>query len=109
MIDAEYPGYGDLVRVLADAIRQAAHGKGAERHAEPGVGFEGQPMMRITAMVGVGFPLGQAMKKSQEAARFADQGKFERARAELLGAIVYLAGAVSHLDRIDANTLDVMP
>jgi len=40
-------------------------------------------------MVGPGYQLGQAMKKTQEASRLPN----DRARAELLGAINYLAAA----------------
>ncbi|CUW39694.1 conserved protein of unknown function [Magnetospirillum sp. XM-1] len=87
------PGYESLQEVLAQAYAQAAHGKGKERHAS-GEPFEAQPMMAITNMVGIGFPLGQACKKAQEAARMVAEGQPHRARAELLGAIVYLAGAV---------------
>ena len=45
-------------------------------------------------MVGVGFPLGQAMKKAQEAGTMASRGQTDAARRELLGAINYVAGAV---------------
>lgn len=86
-------GYEGPAGVLGDALGQAAHGKGLDRHAgaEP---FDDQPMMAITRMVGLGFPLGQAQKKAQEAARLAARGETAAAEAEILGAIVFLAGAV---------------
>jgi imidazoleglycerol phosphate dehydratase HisB len=87
-------GYDDLARVLGDAFDQAASGKGAQRHADARP-FGQQPMAAICDMVGPGFALGQAMKKAQESTRLPPQA----ARAELLGAIVYLAGAVLHLER----------
>lgn len=86
-------GYEDLAEVLDAALMQAASGKGAERHAG-GHPFAIQPMQEITRMVGIGFPLGQAMKKSQEAGTMASRGQTDAARRELLGAINYLAGAV---------------
>lgn len=95
LADAEpYAGYEPLAAVLAAAVDQAARGKGRERHAGQGQDFEGQPMLAITRMVGLGFPLGQAQKKAQEAARLAAGGDARAAEAELLGAIVFLAGAV---------------
>lgn len=81
-------GYHDLRRVLALAISQAADGKGKERHAN-GKPFSEQPLMEISRMVGSGYALGQAMKKAQESIRLPP----EMAKAELLGAINYLAAA----------------
>ncbi len=82
-------GYQSLASVLADAVEQAASGKGKERHAKAGEPFEQQKICEITRRVGVGFPLGQAIKKAVEAPRLGD-----RAQSELLGAINYLAAAV---------------
>ena len=86
-------GYECLAEVLDAALMQAASGKGAERHAGSRP-FATQPMQEITRMVGVGFPLGQAMKKAQEAGTMASRGQTDAARRELLGAINYVAGAV---------------
>lgn len=80
--------YDPLGRVLLLAYEQAASGKGKERHANSKP-FNRQPIMEIARMVGIGYQLGQAMKKAQEASRLPN----ERARAELLGAINYLAAA----------------
>lgn len=81
-------GYASLARVLDLALEQAAKGKGRERHANDRP-FEYQPMLEIGRMVGPGFCLGQAMKKTQEASRM----DHDAAKRELLGAINYLAGA----------------
>jgi hypothetical protein len=88
-------GYESLVLVLRRAFAQAAFGKGAERHANA-LPFEKQPMTAINAMLGSvdGF-LYQAMKKTVESKRLPR----DRAVAELLGAINYLAGAVIELER----------
>lgn len=83
-------GYEPLLDVLVEALRQAQHGKGKERHAN-GRPFLDQPIMEIGRMVGPGFNIGQAIKKGQEAIRLPDT---ERQVAELLGGIVYLAAAV---------------
>lgn len=86
-------GYESLKSVLDAALAQAAQGKGAERHAN-GLPFDAQPMARITEMVGVGFPLGQVLKKATEAKGMIDRGEYAAAERELLGAINYAAGAV---------------
>jgi hypothetical protein len=87
------PGYESLARVLRAAYAQAADGKGKERHAG-GQPFDEQPMQTIASMVGLGFPLGQAIKKIQESQRM-DR---DAAVRELLGAINYIAGAVIALE-----------
>lgn len=86
-------GYDSLRRVFDAAVDQAAIGKGNERHAN-GKDFDRQPIMEIGRMVGSGYHLGQAMKKTQESTRLPT----ERAKAELLGAINYLAAAYMMLD-----------
>lgn len=88
------PGYERLAMVLKMAFNQAAHGKGKERHAADGVPFEDQPMNAINELLGSNDGhIYQAGKKSIESKRLPD----ERAIAELLGAINYLAGAVIHI------------
>lgn len=84
--------YSDLAAVMNAALDRVAEGKGAARHATAAP-FSDQPMMRISGMVGIGFPLGQVIKKTQEAKRMADAGATEAAINELLDAIAYLAGA----------------
>lgn len=84
------PGYELLADVLARAFHQAAHGKGRERHANDKP-FDEQPMQDLIRLHGVGFATGQASKKSAEALGLPTT---ERKVAEMLGAIVYLAGAV---------------
>lgn len=86
-------GYEPLISVLNDALKQAAEGKGKERHAN-NKPFDRQPIAEIGRMVGVGYNLGQAMKKAQEAKGMTDRGEDERAIAELLGVINYAASAV---------------
>lgn len=86
-------GYGPLAAVLRDAYDQSAKGKGKERHAN-GKPFLMQPIMSIGRMVGPGYPLGQAMKKAQEAGGMCSRGNVQAAKAELLGVIVYTAAAI---------------
>ena len=76
-------GYVELYAVLMDALRQAETGKGADRHQLGGEAFEEQPICEITRRVGLGFPLGQVMKKCDEASRMSS-GDAER---ELLGKV----------------------
>lgn len=91
-------GYHGLFDVLADALDQAQLGKGAERHGQDKP-FEEQPMQKLIELHGRGFAYGQAGKKAQESERLA----YGAARRELLGAIVYLAGAVINLDKENRN------
>lgn len=91
-------GYERLADVLERAFDQAATGKGAERHAD-NKPFHRQPMQQIADRRGVGFILGQSDKKSEEAQGMANRGQVDAAVRELLGAIVYLAGAVIWLER----------
>lgn len=85
----EYCHYATLRDILDEAYDQAATGKGKERHANDRP-WSAQPIAEIGRMVGVGFNLGQAMKKLQEASRM----EGETAVRELLGAIVYVASAI---------------
>ena len=80
--------YNDLEEALYAALAQARSGKGSARHST-GQHFSRQPIMTITRTHGVGFPMGQAAKKIEEASRMTP----DRARHEILGAIVYLAAA----------------
>ena len=85
-------GYEALGLALGQAIAQAACGKGADRHAESGEKFSDQLIMSIPKRLGLGgecFCLGQALKKICESRRLPQA----RARAELLGAVNYLAAA----------------
>lgn len=88
------PGYESLASVLLRAYNQAAHGKGAERHAcdRP---FTEQPMQSISGLLGshTGL-LYQAMKKVQESERLDVDAQIR----ELLGAINYIAGAVIFIE-----------
>jgi hypothetical protein len=86
-------GYERLAHVLQRAYNQAAIGKGKERHAtnDP---FHEQVMQIGARKFGVGSLLFQAFKKSEESQRLPT----DRAVAELLGSIVYLAGAVIALE-----------
>jgi hypothetical protein len=86
-------GYEILRDVLDQAFEQAASGKGRERHAND-LPFERQPILETTRIVGLGFPLGQAIKKTGEAAGMLEREQHERAIAELLGAINYLAAGI---------------
>ena len=95
--------YSSLQCILADAYRQASEGKGRERHQRGNTPFDQQPIMTIGRTVGHGFQLGQAIKKTDEAAGMLDRGDRQAARRELLGAIVYLAAAVLMIDERQAK------
>lgn len=83
------PGYESLRGVLIEAFARAAATKGVKRHAREGEVFEQQSLFTITRAVGLGFPLGQAMKKIGEHTETSEQKV-----TELLDAIVYLSAAV---------------
>lgn len=93
------PGYEKLADVLRRAYDQAAHGKGRDRHANSRP-FHEQPMQDLIRLHGVGFATGQASKKAGEALGLPT---LERQVAELLGAIVYLSGAVIALEAAAGN------
>jgi hypothetical protein len=84
------PEYKSLEKVLLDALYQAQNGKGRTRHAKKSEPFEKQKICEITRRVGLGYPLGQAIKKAEESQRLI----VDKAVDELLGAINYLAAAV---------------
>lgn len=96
------PGYEKLSDVLRRAYDQAAIGKGKERHAN-GEPFHEQVMQTGAHRFGTGALLFQAFKKSEESQRL----PHDRAIAELLGAIVYLAGAVIALERAESGDIKV--
>lgn len=91
--------YSKLQEVLSDAFEQAANGKGKDRHASRGEVFEAQVICEVGRRLGVGFNLGQAVKKVYESERL----PWPRNKAELLGAINYLAAAVILLEEREAR------
>ena len=89
------PGYERLVAVLRDAHDQAALGKGKDRHAR-GQPFHEQRMQQISTLLGSADGMAfQAVKKLTEGLGLLDP---KARRAELLGAINYIAGIVIYLD-----------
>lgn len=94
-IGVPVPGFDDLALVLSQAFDQAAFGKGVAHHGL-GQPFAAQPMQQLIRINGLGFATGQAGKKASEALRMLASANSspEAAVDELLGAIVYLAGAV---------------
>lgn len=100
-IDMSEPGYEKLAYELQRAYDQAARGKGKERHAQVNEPFHTQVMADGAKRFGVGSLLFQAYKKAEESQRL----PFDRALAELHGAMVYLAGAAIELRRLEALKL----
>lgn len=91
------PGYEHLAAVLDEALAQAQSGKGKERHAN-GRPFVEQRIVQLNEQNGSNHgAIFQACKKAQESTRLDPA----HARAELLGAINYLAAAVLVIDRRD--------
>lgn len=95
------PGYEALADVLKRALDQAQHGKGRERHGDTTSSILGrpasfieQPICRLAEVYGLGYQLGQSAKKAHEALHLPS----DRAKAELLGAIVYLCAAHIHVE-----------
>jgi len=83
------PGYESLFNILVEALEQAQHGKGKERHAN-GENFERQIICEVARRVGVGYQLGQSVKKIYESERL----NLEPSIKELLGSINYNAAAI---------------
>lgn len=91
-----YDNYKELKIILDRAYLQASVGKGKDRHAN-GLPFHQQPILVETRSVGIGFPAGQARKKIQEATNcYKDHP--ERAIADLLGAINYIAAEIIFIE-----------
>ena len=82
--------YISLGLVMQSALEQASKGKGRERHASEGEAYEDQIICEVARRVGLGYPLGQAVKKIYESQRIGG----EKGVAELLGALNYIAAAV---------------
>ncbi len=101
-INMNKEGYYALAATLEGAYNQAAEGKGNDRHNPHGTSFLNQPIMLITEAVGVGFPLGQALKKIQEANTMLVRGNPDQAIRELQGAIVYVAAAIINVEGDEA-------
>lgn len=90
--------YTRLYDVFNQAYEQASNGKGKERHAMDGEPFEHQQIVKLGEWMGsTHFEVGQAVKKAIESTRMDG----DRAVAELLGAINYLAAAVILLQGVD--------
>ena len=86
--------YFELERILKLALEQASGGKGKERHSS-GEDFEKQKICEISRRLGSNdYNLGQAVKKIYESKRLPK----ERAIAELLGAINYIAAGIIILE-----------
>ena len=102
------PGYLSLFGVLCEALGQAQHGKGAERHNLGGTTpFERQRMQQISELIGsVHGMTYQACKKITEGVALPT---LDRQIAELLGAINYLAGMVIFLRKQAAKNEPELP
>lgn len=88
--------YDSLYKVLLAAYNQASNGKGKERHQlNDDETFEKQKICEISRRLGSNdYNLGQAVKKIYESKRLPK----ERAIAELLGAINYIAAGIIILE-----------
>lgn len=95
------PGYEPLSRVLMNALDQAQLGKGKERHAD-GESFDQQVICEVGRRVGLGYQLGQAVKKIYESQRL----EGEHGVNELLGAINYISAAI--IVRREKAAADIM-
>lgn len=96
------PLYTSLAGILQAAHDHAARGKGHERHGDDKTPFLEQPTMQIARMVGIGYPVGQLMKKAQESTGMVERKQYDAAVAELLGVINYAAAAILLVQEIEA-------
>ncbi len=91
--DIDHP-YNPLADALVGAYKQAAFGKGKERHAND-LPFGDQPMQTISELLNSGDGMAyQVIKKVQESTRMGP----DAAIRELYGAIVYAAGMIVRLE-----------
>jgi hypothetical protein len=91
-------GYDELLSILKEAYEQASIGKGRERHAHGGKGFVEQQVLTGQRKYGMGFALGQADKKMEEAFHMEN---WQSAKRDLLGAIIYVAAAIIYGDEMN--------
>jgi hypothetical protein len=93
------PNYKSLYNVFQEAYKQASEGKGKERHAN-NEHYEQQKICTLNLQIGSNHGLiYQACKKSIESTRMTP----DRAKAEILGAINYLAAAIIVLERLESE------
>lgn len=88
------PLYASLAGILQAAHDHAARGKGHIRHGDDSTPFLEQPTMQIARMVGIGYPVGQLMKKAQESTGMVKRQEYDAAVWELFGVINYAAAAI---------------
>jgi len=88
------PRYAELRRVMWDAYDHATLGKGEIRHADQKP-FEEQISAAITKLVGIGYPLGQSLKKWNEHQRL----EKEAAIKEIYGSVIYQLLAILELEK----------
>lgn len=95
--------------ILKEVENQVFHGKGDERHGH-GSSFENQPWKHITDNVGIGFVVGQALKKLMELRTFEPhhsdlkeerERRYKAWKREALGAVVYIVMAIMYKDMIE--------
>lgn len=98
------PGYERLAEVFCAAHDQAAIGKGADRHAN-GLPFHEQRMQTISQLLDS--PDGMAYQVCKKVVEGLGLPTLDRKRAELLGAINYLAGIVIFLEDREGDDEDV--
>ncbi|EBQ9226623.1 hypothetical protein DLQ85_21905 [Salmonella enterica subsp. enterica serovar Virchow] len=92
--------YSELVKVLHDALTQAAYGKGRERHAND-LPFPQQPMNAISDLIGS--PLGLVYQVCKKVVEGVNLPTHDQRVRELLGVINYTAGIVIWLNRHQSN------
>lgn len=98
------PGYERLAEVFCAAHDQAAIGKGADRHANA-LPFHEQRMQAISQLLDS--PDGMAYQVCKKVVEGLGLPTLDRKRAELLGAINYLAGIVIFLEDREGDDEDV--
>lgn len=92
--------YSELVKVLHDALTQAAYGKGRERHAND-LPFSQQPMNAISDLIDS--PLGLVYQVCKKVVEGVNLPTHDQRVRELLGVINYTAGIVIWLNRHQSN------
>lgn len=99
-------GYELLANVFRDAHDQAAYGKGNVRHANR-LPFHEQRMQKISEALNS--PLGMAYQVEKKLEEGLQMPSHVARRAELLGALNYLAGIVIFLDKQAIEAIQVAP
>jgi len=97
--DAEVDYYSELRRVLNEALENNIASKGTERHGAGAGSWDEQSWASEVRLAGAGYPVGQIIKKANEAFGMIQRGDQKKAVHELRGVIGYAAILIRAIEK----------